>query len=370
MHWLGSAYLALLLVPAILLCSIVGAVIPQEGITAGSDLEAWRSLHPLLTRMVATWGGFHIFSSGLFLTLLTLLGVNIIACMATHWPGRKGIEKRPQLEVAGFALLHVAVLLVISGGFVSAGWRTDGRILLTEGQSWRDAHDRYLALFEAPFRRCEHQGFEMTIDRIEQRFEGKDHQVELRSHFLLPAAAGATRQQALRVNDPFTFRGLTFTQDQIGFAPRLKIVREADRAPIVDSFLALKRFSTPNGSVHRDVLPMSFAGGTLVVTMFPSATWSNGVARKAGEAPDHPVVKLEYGGPESREPPVFIKLGGEASVAGCRIRFSDWRYWSMYRVSADPGYPLVCAGLWLGLASLVMRYGRLLAAWRLSGAKP
>ena len=341
----------------------MGASVPQEGAAAPSELEAWRAFHPVLTRMIGPWGGFHIFGSRLFMALLGVLALNIVACTATHWPFSKETATRTRMELAGFLLIHLAVLMVIAGGFISAGWRFDGRIVLIEGQSWTEGHDSYLALFEGPFRKHDHPGFGLSLDRIEQRFHGKDHLVELESHFLLPAPGGSSRRQTLKVNAPFTWRGLTITQDQVGFAPRLAITREADNAPIIDSFLALKRFSTPKGSEHRDVLPVRLHGGELIVTLFPSATWSNGVARKDSEAPDNPVVKLEYGAPSNTTPPIFLKLGDEAAMAGFRVRFLDWRRWSMYRIGADPGYPWVCAGLWLGLVSLAIRYGRLLTLW-------
>lgn len=365
---LSSGKLALALILLLILFSLAGAMLPQEGQMASVEIAGWQVRHPVITKISAPLGLFHAFHSWPFLATILLLAVNTLTCTVLHFYRIGGLRTSKRLEAierTGFALLHLSLLVLFAGGFLSAAARFEGLVILTEGQEFTEAHDNYVELLEGPLRTERHAGFVVRLRRVEIEYERQRHRVAVTSRLDVLADGDQVAAGVVEVNKPFEYQGLSFTQDETGFSPRL-VIRDAAAGGrlLVDSFVALKTLRTAAGREYRDFLPLPFLKQRIVVTLYPSYTQEDGELVKVGEVPDKPLLLLEMEDEsgqvvESRQ----VEVGSRVRLGKYVFTFAELRRWASFRVGDDPGYPLFCAGLWLGLASLLLRYFPDLRCW-------
>lgn len=355
---MGSSKLALVLVALVTLLALAGAMLPQEGDFTPSEIAQWQEQHPVVTSLLKPPGLFRVFHSPLFLGIVFLLGLNTLTCTFLHLGKAGGIAafKGPDgLRLAGFTLLHLGLILLFAGGAWSTAARLDGYIVLTEGQTFTENHGNYLRLVEGPLRREQHKNFSMRLDKVRVDYL-QNKQVNVESHIeILPGKEPARKTSAVvKINQPVTYRDMAFTQDQTGFSPRLEIRDRRNGRLLLNSFLALKTFRREDGVTreYRDFLPLPVFKNRLILTLVPN----------------DPLLRVDLENNEGK--PVtrgHIKLGESLRVEDYIIRFSGLRQWSAFRVVEDPGYPLVCFALWLGVGALIIRYLPDLAGWFKTG---
>ena len=122
---LASPRLLYWLLPAIILFSVAGTLLPQGEAPAwyAERLGAWAGLASLLRLD-------DVYHSGLFTFLLGLLGLNLVLCT---WQRRISANRRPDV-----LLTHIAILTVLAGGMVTGMAGRRGSLPLVEGET-RDA---------------------------------------------------------------------------------------------------------------------------------------------------------------------------------------------------------------------------------------
>ena len=364
---LSSGNLALALILLLILFSLAGAILPQEGLTPGAEIWRWQERYPVATSVFAPLGLFHAFLCWPFLATILALSVNTLTCTILHFRRKGGFAALVGPEGAkrtGFILLHLSLLILFAGGFLSAALKFDGQIILTEGQEFTETHDGYVDLLEGPLRREQHAGFILRLRDVEIEYEKQRYPVSVKSSVDISVGGEQVAAGVVEVNNPFAYEGMSFTQSETGFSPRLE-VRDAIRGRLlVNSFIALKTFRTETGREYRDFLPLPFPKQRVVVTLYPSFRLENGRAIKVSDVPDKPLLLLELEDEfgkvvESQQ----VEVGGRARLGNFTFAFAELRRWTSFRVGQDPGYPLVCVALWLGVAALLLRYWADLRQW-------
>lgn len=364
---LSSGKLALALIALLILFSLAGAMLPQEGQMPATDIALWQGRHPVVSDLFAPLGLFHAFHCRPFLATILLLAVNTATCTALSLQRHgvfRGLAGLAAVKRAGFITLHLSLLLLFAGGFLSAAARMDAKIILTEGQQFTDLHDQYVQIQEGPLRREGHTGLAFRLQDVDIKYVRQRHRVAVTSRLDVLADGKQVAAGVVQVNKPFAYQGLSFTQDETGFSPRLTIRNAARGRVLADSFVALQTVKTAKGREYRDFLPLPFLKQRIVVTLYPSFTREDGQVLKAGDAPDNPMLLMEV---EDEAGVVvqrhYLQLGEGVTIGPNRFVFAELRQWASFRVGDDPGYPLVCAALWLGLIALLLRYVPDLRNW-------
>jgi hypothetical protein len=161
----------------------------------------------------------------------------------------------------------------------------------------------------------------------------------------------------VKFNKPFTYEGISFTQAETGFSPRLVIRQKENGKVLLNSFVALKTFRKAEEREYRDFLPLPFLKNRVIITLYPSYTMENGIAIKTGEELAKPLLLVEEedesGQVISRNHLQFKDL---VVLGRYSFAFTGVRRWSSFRVVEDPGYVVVCVSLWLGTGALLLRY--------------
>ncbi len=368
--WRGasSGRLALVLVGLLIVFSLAGAILPQEGLFAPGDIALWQKQHPTITALLKPVGFFRVFHSIPFLITIFLLGINTLTCTVNHFIKGGGLTffRGPAaIKNIGFILMHLSLIVLFAGGSWTASASMDGYILLTEGQELKEIHDSYLRLVEGPLRTEHHKEFVIRLNQVRIKYREKQYPVDITSNIEIRVNREKVCQDTVRVNHPFTYGGLTFTHDQTGFSPRLVIRDRVKGRLLVNAFIALKTFR--RGQVereYRDFLPLPFFKQKVIVTLYPNYTRIDGQLKKIGEEPEHPILLVEMEDESGRSVSKGeISPGGWLNLGDYSLGFAELRQWTAFRVTDDPGYPVVWIALWGGVIGFIMRYIPDLRKW-------
>ena len=368
LNGLSSSKLALALVLLLILLSIAGAVLPQEGTMDLSELDLWQAAHSVLTGALKPLGLFRVFRSWPFLATIFLLGVNTLTCTVLHLLREGGLSalKGPRaIERVGFLLVHLSLMGLFSGGFWSAAARSDGFMVLTEGQRGLLAHQNgYFRLLRGRFRPERDEEFLVFLKKVHVEYERKRYPIAVTSNLEILSQGREAAEGEVKFNEPFTHNGLTFTQRETGFSPRLVIRDKGSGRLLLDSFVALKTFGKGGEREYRDFLPLPFFKQRVIITLYPSFSRDIDTVRKAGDEPDSPLLLIEMEDGSGRVVSHgHLPAGGRLALGEYSFLFAGLRRGAAFQVVQDPGYAIVMVSLWLGMGALVLRYLPDLGRW-------
>ncbi len=266
-----SMRLAIVLLAAIALGALLGTIIPQQ-----EAAEAFSSrLHPALLAVFQAFQLFNVYHSAWFILLLVLLAANLIACSLDRFPAARrqfrsgappdGTERladlppdwivatdRPPAEEVfrletllrkrcrqvqkvetprGFILaggrgafsrfgvfvVHLGVLLLITGGLAGAIFGVRGHVEIVERETSKSiAFPGGKPSQSLPFSiRCDHFTIEYYENGAPKMF---------RSDLSFIQDGKIVRQGSLLVNHPITFGGLRFYQASYGLLPGGRLI--------------------------------------------------------------------------------------------------------------------------------------------------
>ena len=372
--FLASSKLALVLVVLLIVISSFGVFLPQENSFHPQDMERWQRAHPLTTTLFMPLGFFHVFYSIPFLMVILLFAVNTLTCTLVTMlknGNLKGFFGRGGLKRTGFVVLHISLLLIFAGGFWSAGASLDGYIVLTEGQTFSETHGDYLRISEGPLRPESHRGFVFRMNHVAVKYERKYFPVDVTVTGEFIVDGKVMNQSRIKINSPVTFQGISFTQDELGYSPRLLIRKRKENRVLVDSFVALKTFRDGVRWKYRDFLPLPFFKERVIITVIPDFTLREGKIHKNSEEAVNPLILIEMEAPDGKlVASGRAALGKTAEVGGYRFTFIDLRRWSSLRVRQDYGYPIVLVGFLLGVGAIFLRYFNDLKRWFVQPGNP
>ena len=360
---LSSGKLALVLVAILILFSLVGVLFPQEGQLSRNDILQWQQQHPSITKALKPLGFFAVFHSLPFMVAIGVLAVNTLTCTLIHFAekgGFRALRGSGAMITWGFLLLHLAFILLLAGGFISAATRMDGYILLTEGQNFTSRPENYLRYSTGSLRPSGDQDFSVLLKDVNVVIEKSDYVVDMQTNLQFQSKENRLTEEKIRVNQPFTYKGMTFTLDETGYSPRLVIRQEEKQDSLVNSFIALQTFTSTAGRQYRDFLPLPFFKNRVTVEFYPAGSTDS----DTGTTSTEPVILINTADAEGNTlTRSHLPLNQTTTADGYEFEFAELRQWASFRVSNDPGYPVVWMALWLGLGALLLRYLPELTEW-------
>lgn len=353
---LSSSKLALVLVVVIILAAVAGAMLPQQGMYTAHEITQWQEAHPLITTLLRPLGLFHAFHSILFLAAVALLAVNTLTCTLLRMArvvkdgGMAVLFKGPPaLRHAGFIVLHLSLILLFAGGALSAGLTMDGLVVLTEGQVFKEEHNSYIRIVEGPLRREYHRGFLLRLADARVKYE-KGFTVEMAADVETREINGPVEKNEIKINEPFTYRGLDFTLNDVGYSPRVTVRDNKNRQLLVDSFVALKTFQNGPERTYRDFLPLQMflqKKQWVIVSVIPAADREENQPLMLVDIEDENGQITANGS---------VPMNGKTTVGEYEFGFTALRRCASLRIMDDPGYEIAAAALWLTLIGILLRY--------------
>ena len=241
----------------------------------------------------------------------------------------------------------------------------DGTIVLTEGQTIAESAQGYKKLQAGIWRQESHTDIRVRLESVDVEHAGRDRRVAVASTLEFMREGEDKVRGLVEVNRPFEYGGLTFTQDDTGFSPRLRITHTLRKLPLGHVFVALATFRTGGRREYRDIVQLPLAKKPMKVTLYPTyVEQGRGKFAKAGDVPSDPMLELavqdKFGNFAQRR---YVRLGESTTIGQFTVEFTELREWSSFRVGDDPGYALVCVAFWVGLIAILLRYFDDLRAW-------
>lgn len=363
----SSSRLALVLVVVLILFSVIGVALPQEGGVSKEDIQYWQSAHEKLASVLEPAGFFKVFQSYPFIITIVLLGINTATCTIRRFFVEGGIEslKGPRgMERAGFYLLHLSIILILIGGFLSSSLKLSGVILLIEGQNFYGRPENYLQFAQGPLRPNTRWDFVTRLKAVTLGYEEKVFLVDVASDLEVLENNKKTAEGRARINHPFSYKGITFSQDDTGFAPLVTIKNKKTGQIMVRSFVAFRTFQTFDGREYRDYLRLPFMEGRIIMTLLPSYKKVNDWMVKDGDLIKDPAMLVElWDKDDALISSGSVTAGKDLALEDLSFSFSTIRNWSSFRVDNDPGYPVVWLALMLGFIALILRYWGEMKRW-------
>lgn len=353
--FVASTWLTVFLVLALIGLSLAGTALPQESATAPAALAQWQEEHGLVTFVAKPLGLFRTFSSWLFVAALALIALNLVACTLDRMVRLTGRGLPMTSILSGSLILHVGLLAVLTGGVVTAAYRFDARIVVTEGQMLDlGVPEGYVRLDRGPLaQQTALPRVKVGLDTFEPTYRaGQPVRFDSR---LTARVRRAVRHPRVQVNRPAEVEGFGITQADFGYSPNL-FVTDAGGRPLVDAYVALTSRRTATGTVFEDFVTAPNME-VFMLRVYPDVLVRNKRYVSRSPEPKNPALSVRLMGPGgTTRRQALLKRGEEAVLGDYHVTFRDLRYWSAFRVTRDPGMPIVYAGFGVCLLGLLMRY--------------
>jgi cytochrome c biogenesis protein len=249
---------------------------------------------------------------------------------------------RGRLRPLGPYLVHLGLVLILAGGVVGKFWGVEGRVLLQQGQV-AGAFELDAPGKERPL------GFQVRLDRFQVRYYegGRGTPQEFRSDLTFLQGDKAAAHAVCRVNEPVSFGGYTFYQASYGAMPQGPIVLQVSRGGETQTLkLPFRRWAPVPGSEAR-IMALRVEGNL--------QGYGPAVELAYREGPGHPqIFWLPQKHPELAERPGGLRL---------RVAPLSLHYYSVLQVKHDPGVGWVYGGFLLLLPGLYLAFLRPSQRW-------
>lgn len=330
---LASSRLAMVLLLAILACSVIGATVYR-----------------------GQQANILIFNSLWFNSLLVLLVVNVACCFFGRIWGR-----RVTVVSFGMILFHLSFVAVFLGVAYNSLFYFRGAMRMTEGEVLRNSDPvNYDIVDTGRFFDYSRLRGETTL--IEMHVGYKADGKEKRVAYEVEVGEGTNRKrEIIYVTNYLEYQGVKYFRDKEGYS--LLLVLNNGQKEEYGAFVPLQSYKQSDGTFHYAVGSKESETGML----FPQPpmqplfnvqavyTPSKLIFRKGDVAFTVSQLAPDGGG----QPGTLISQG--KSAIGSTHRFGKFgispkevRYWASMQVSYEPGQPIILSSLWVGLAGLIV----------------
>ncbi|MFO7987833.1 MAG: cytochrome c biogenesis protein ResB [Desulfatiglandaceae bacterium] len=401
----SSVKLTVALLIILAMASVVGTLIPQtEGVA-----EFAKGLSPAVRKLFVFFDLFDVYHSLWFRILMGALTLNIVICSLDRFQGtwkRFTARPRPDREkpfqdipgeqtfvidsppadmaervhdylaakyrkmrakevgtegyfyaerggysLFGVYLVHMSVLCILVGGLVGSFLGFEAYVNIVEGESVNTVVSRKE---RSPIE----LGFEVRCDNFTVDFYENGTPKEYRTEVTFSADGKRMKQEAIRVNHPAVFQGVTFYQSNYGTVPGNTV------------HLSISSQGGGPGARHMKVepgKPYSLPGGegTFSITDLRTNIMDIGPAAMVSVKPEHGqgirfwVFKYQDRAKKILPGPMLNSPKFNASAFEpytFTLAGLDTRYYTGLQANKDPGVPVVWIGFFLMVAGLFVTF--------------
>jgi cytochrome c biogenesis protein len=370
--------------------SVFGTLIPQNGTP-----EEYLQIYQVSTyRILAILGFLNMYHAGWFVFLLALLSLNLIVCSLKRWPSVRRVFSKPEIPTAegqwkatapggkfrlslpaagllpkvqegllrafgrpqalqgegawyllaekgklsrlGFYCIHFSILVILLGGMIGSFFGLRGYVNIVEGETV----DR---VFLRNGQQVQPLGFRVKLDQFNVSFYDTGAPRDFKSTVTILEGDRKVLTQAIRVNHPLTYNGISFYQSSYGVDSVEKVALEVvERA----SGRGFTLSAQPGVRVKIPGTPDALLLNRFIPDLQGMGPAFQGVLLE-GEQPVENLVILQS------NPDFIHQRPGRFEF---RIREIQPKYYSGLQVNRDPGVWVVWAGCFLMMAGFYMTF--------------
>jgi len=336
---LGSHQLATVLLGVLALLAVLGGTLPQSARLSPQEQQGWQQEWSASSGWLDSLRLSDVFGAWWFWALCTVLLLNLLA-------GTLQLALRLRtartLALWGVVLGHGGLVLIVSGGMLSALSGFGAHLELTEGEVWRGATDKLVV----DRGRADTFDGVLRLDRVKAKV-GQDSRLrELQLALSWQESNGVPQQGLTSANRPVTVAGYRIYPDNtFGHSAVLeRVLRDGSRRLLLVHFpLPRAQWGSPRWQVEHS---RAFNVGE-EIRYFR--------LRLEGEP-----VRLHMAVSRGAEPLFegWLQPGDSALVGGEHMTLRQVSPWAGLYLAADRGAPWVFAGMLLAVAGFLLHLAR------------
>jgi cytochrome c biogenesis protein len=316
LHGLSSMQASWLLLIVIAILSSLGTLIPQDYPSDFYMTQYGSFLGPLI--LITSLD--NLYYSPWFIACLVLLGLSLITCCI------KQIKMVRSMVSLSSLALHMSIVIVLAGAFISMAYKTTAFIELPEGDK--------AELSAYGFKK----GF-LQVNQIKVDYYDNNKPRQYRTVLTLDGLDEPACKQEISVNHPLKHKLIKVYQSSWGW------ITESTFSDDQQEF----QVNLPHGDKltlpHRDYMVRAFFIPDFQDGMYSKSPW-----------PNNPRLLLTLYYQEKMVDMAMLAVGESAKLGQYSISFNSYRQYSGITVKQDPGIPVVFTGFMLLLAGLGGRY--------------
>ncbi|QGP90715.1 Cytochrome c biogenesis protein CcsB [Neomoorella glycerini] len=318
--FLSSMKLGLLLLLLLGVLASLGSFLPQ-----GQPAGFYRAYYGELPgRLIVLLSLDHLYHNWWFITLGTILTVNILTCSLRR------VKKAPGRRGWGSIILHLSILVILAGAAISGVMGRHTYVEIGVGDS--------LDLTGRGF-----PGQVLTVKDFKIEYYENLQPRQYISSVSLKTADGLEIERDIWVNRPLKFKGLKIYQTSYGWLARGQAVIDGKAVP----------FDLASGR-GLDIDPGKNV--RLVFFFIPDFDEQGGGLHSRSPLPNNPrlaVVLFQDHQVTARQ---VLAENETKAVDGYPVTFSGYRYYTGLEIKKDPGVGIIYTGFILLLLGFVLRY--------------
>jgi cytochrome c biogenesis protein ResB len=305
-----------------------------------------------------------VFSSKWFLAVSFIFLLNLSACTIEQvirtwkiWKNRK--NELPLGSLFSSAIIHLGLILVVVGGFITFGFKMTGYMTVMEGEIRREIAEEYEVLSKAPFfDLIGHKGYGIGLDRQQRILDKKGKAEYILSDITLYEGDNPITKKSIEAGKPLMYNGFSFNDYDVGFVPLLEI-KGVGNSEIYKGYLFLDTVSGPQeASYVRKNFSVPGTSFVLNINFSPDLMIKDKKIKTRRFALSNPGMEVTINQNGQEIAKGIVTKGEKLNFAGNTLTFSEVRHWIGLEIIYDPGANILFAGCWIVMLGLFMMLGK------------
>jgi cytochrome c biogenesis protein len=275
--------------------------------------------------------------------------------------GNITIFEKGFLGIWGSVVIHVGLIIVILGAFISAGLKMTGYMTLMEGEVRSELGENYDVISEAPlFKIIGHRGYGIGLKK-QNRVLNEEGKVDyIISDITLFEENRPIMEKPVERGKPLVYKGIGIYEKNAGFVPLVTITDSSGRE-IYQGFLfmesthGLSESSGLSESIYqRKNFSVPGTSFVLNIRFYPDVLIEDNQISTRKFSLGNPGLEVTVTRDGQKLAQGVIKRGEKVIFAGNSLSFDEVRNWTGLEIVYDPGAGTLFAGLWVTGLGLIL----------------
>ena|GEM_PF-5591928 len=307
-----------------------------------------------------------VFTSWWFIGISGAFIINLTSCTLSQVIKARRVWKSSEpghLSIWALIVIHVGLIIIVLGGFISAGFKMTGYMTVMEGEVRTETQEEYDVLKKAPlFGIIGNSGYGIGLQK-QQRILDREGKVDyIVSEIILLEGDRVILKESVEEGKPLIYKGLGFYEHNAGFAP-LVTIEDSNGNMIYKGFIFMETVNgQPENYYQRRNFTVPGRNIKLDMRFYPDMVIEAGQVKTQKYSLGNPGLEINVTQDGLKMEKGIIKMGEKINFEGNSLSFDEVRHWIGLEIIYDPGAGVLFTGclitaiglcfLWSGKKSL------------------
>jgi cytochrome c biogenesis protein len=262
--------------------------------------------------------------------------------------GNITIFEKGFLGIWGSVVIHLGLIIVILGAFISTGFKMTGYMTLMEGEVRREIGENYEVISKAPFFNIiGHRGYGIGLKKQNRVLNEEGKVNYIISDITLFEENQPIMEKPVERGKPLVYKGIGLYEKNAGFVPLVTITDSGGRE-IYQGFLFMETTHGLSESIYqRKNFSVPGTSFVLNIRFYPDLLIEDNKISTRKFSLGNPGLEVTVTRDDQKLAQGVIKRGEKVVFAGNSLSFDEVRHWTGLEIVYDPGAGILFAGLWV-----------------------